>query len=155
MFYRIKENRIYDFADYKYSEDCLFTKLCTTAEFEQNKDNYIIQNGQLEEIPNLDEVLAQKRQKQFEKDFFSTSLGFIRRKVNMKDGSTRDFLSDLLLPIKAGIELGNTVDIITYKLPDFSKELTADYLVTLQEKKSATLEFVKECLMQTVRDFGI
>ena len=155
MFYRIKDEQIYDCADYKYSENCLHTDLCTMAEFEKNSDNYTIKNGELEVIPNLDDILAKRRQEQFEKDFFSTSLGFIRRKVNMKDGSTRDFLSDLLIPIKAGIELGQNVEIITYELPDFHQELTQDYMVSLQERKTATPDFVQECLMQTVSDFGI
>jgi hypothetical protein len=155
MFYRIKDEQVYDFADYKYSENCLHTDLCTMAEFEKNSDNYTIKNGELEVIPNLDDILAKRRQEQFEKDFFSTSLGFIRRKVNMKDGSTRDFLSDLLIPIKAGIELGQNVEIITYELPDFHQELTQDYMVSLQERKTAAPDFIQECLMQTVSDFGI
>ena len=69
--------------------------------------------------------------------------------------STKDFLSDLLLSIKAGIELGQNVEIITYKLPDFYQELTENYMVSLQERKTATPDFVQECLMQTVSDFGI
>ncbi len=156
MFYRIKDNEICDYADYKYEEDCLYTDICTMQEFDKNKDNYKLKkNGQIEILPDLDEVLAQRRKEQFEKDFFQTTLGWIRRKVNMKDGSIKDFLADLLLSIRAGIELGQEVEIITYNTPDFYQELTNEYMLSLQERKIATAEFVQECLFQTVRDFGI
>ena len=71
----------------------------------------------------------------------------------MKDGSKKDFLSDLLLQIKAGLELGQNIEIVTYSTPDFSNDLTPEYLLSLQVKKNATSEFIQECLMQTVADF--
>lgn len=97
--------------------------------------------------------LANYRQEAFEKEFFNTSLGWIRREVRMQDGSTRNFLSDLLLQIKAGLEMGVNVDILTYKLPDFTQELSDEYIKTLQEIKPADSEFIQECLMQTVTDW--
>ena len=72
----------------------------------------------------------------------------------MKDGTTKDFLSDLLLQIKAGIELGQEVVIITYSEPDYTQEITSDYIISLQARKIATPEFIQECLIQTVSDFG-
>lgn len=71
----------------------------------------------------------------------------------MKDGSRKDFLSDLLLQIKAGIELGVNVELITYSEPNFSNELTEEYVISLQQRKNATPEFIQECLNQTVTDF--
>ena len=100
------------------------------------------------------EQFNQRREK-FESDFFHTSLGYIRRKVMMKNGQEKDFLGDLLLPIKTGLEIGQEIKIITYKLPDFSQEMTNEYLESLQEIKIATVEFVQECLSQIVSDFGI
>ena len=96
---------------------------------------------------------AEYRQEVFEKEFFNTSLGWIRRQVRMKDGSNKDFLSDLLLQIKAGLEMGVSVNILTYQLPDFTQELSEDYVKTLQQTKVATPEFIQECLMQTVTDW--
>ena len=116
--------------------------------------NEIMVNGVPEINPNYEEELAEQRENLFNQEFFQTSLGWIRRQVNMKDGSKKDFLSDLLLQIKAGLELGQSVEIITYKQPDFSEEINEAYMQTLQEKKTATLEFVKECLMRTVSDFN-
>ena len=116
--------------------------------------NEIMVNGVAEINPNYEEELSAQRESLFNQEFFQTSLGWIRRQVNMKDGSKKDFLSDLLLQIKAGLELGQSVEIITYKQPDFSEDINQAYMQTLQEKKTATLEFVKECLMRTVSDFN-
>ena len=116
--------------------------------------NEIMVNGVAEINPNYEEELSAPRENLFNREFFQTSLGWIRRQVNMKDGSKKDFLSDLLLQIKAGLELGQSVEIITYKQPDFSEDINEAYMQTLQEKKTATLEFVKECLMRTVSDFN-
>ena len=155
MFYRIKDNRIYDFADYKYAEDCLSTELCNMQEYGENKEIYTIIDGELANVPNPEEILYQKNKTNFEKEFFLTSIGWIRRKVTMKDGSVRDFLADLLLPIKAGMDLGNQVQIITYTEPDFYCKPDENYMKSLQEIKFATPEFIQECLLQTVQDFGI
>lgn len=114
----------------------------------------IVQDGEVIKNPNYQKELTQYRKEKFKQDFFETSLGWIRRKVNMKDGTTKDFLSDLLLPIKAGLELGQPVEIITYNEPDFTNEYTSDYIISLQERKNATQGFIQECLMQTVADFG-
>ncbi len=154
MFYRILNNKIYDYADYEYANDCLYSNLCTMAEYQKNPDIYMISGGKLDYIPNYQEMIINKRQEQFEKEFFNTSLGWIRRQVTMKDGSIKDFLADILLSVKAGMELGQDVKIITYNTPDFSKEPTLEYLESLQNIKYATSEFVRECLLQTVKDFG-
>ena len=153
MFYRIKNNNIYDYADYAYAADCLFTNICTLKSFEENREFFVIKDGQIALVDNIEEVKSQKRKEEFEKAFFLTSLGWIRRKVTMKDGSVKDFLADLLLPIKAGMEIGQNVKIITYKTPDFTREPDNEYMESLQENKNATSEFVQECLFQTVKDF--
>ena len=153
MFYRIKNNEIYDYADFEYSNDCKFSALCTVKQFENNRDKYTIQDNVIKVITESDECLI--KQDRFEKEFFQTSLGWIRRKVTMKDGSIKDFLADLLLPIKAGLEMGQNIEIITYKIPDFTQELNLSYMESLQEIKFATEEFVRECLVQTVKDFGL
>ena len=153
MFYRVKNKELYDYADYEYAEGCLFSNICTVKQFEENKSRYIINENKIDIISEKEE--EQQKQEQFEKEFFKTSLGWIRRKVTMKDGSVKDFLSDLLLPVKAGLDMGQNVDVITYKTPDFSQPLTIEYLKSLQEIKSATELFIKECLFQTVKDFGL
>ena len=165
MFYRIKNNKVLDYADYEYEADCLYTELCTMKEFEENPDKYIaadIKEDDTDKIvkklilnPQWNEIQSEKRKVKFYSQFFNTSLGWIRRKVTMKDGSVKDFLSDLLIPIKTGMELGQDVAVITYRKPDFSVEPDNDYMKSLQEIKYATPEFIQECLFQTVNDFGL
>jgi len=154
MFYRIKDNKIYDYADYEYASDCLSTNLCTMQSFQKNADIYEIIDGEIALASNYKEILAQKKQKQFELEFFHTSLGWIRRQVSMQDGSTKDFLTDLLLPIKAGMELGKLTQIITYKTPDFTQELTPEYMQSLQQFMCVNESFIEECLLRTAQDFG-
>ncbi len=100
-----------------------------------------------------EQAQAQSKQNQFNKEFFLTSLGYIRRKVSMSTGETKDFLSDLLPVISMGIQTGQTVPIITYSLPDFTQELTTEYLESLQTVKNVTAQFVQECFLQLSNDF--
>ena len=95
----------------------------------------------------------QAKQEEFNKEFFLTSLGYIRRKVSMSTGEIKDFLSDLLPVISMGLQSGQTVPIITYSLPDFSKELTKEYLESLQTVQNVTAQFVQECFLQLSNDF--
>ncbi len=139
------------------SEDAIIVSKEIGEEIKNHPEMFKIEENEVvrksEEERNA-EIVAE-RQKRFESAFFQTSLGWIRRKVTMQDGSIKDFLSDLILPIKAGIEMGEDVKIIIYKKPDFTEEDTLEYMESLQERKTADLNFVKECLLQTVRDFGI
>ena len=103
--------------------------------------------------PEYKEKLMRYRENNFKSKFFKTSIGWIRRKINMKDGSIKDFLSNILPQIKLAIELGESVKIITYKTPDFENDCTKEYLRSLQERKLVDLDFVKECLSQISTDF--
>lgn len=108
-----------------------------------------------EKCPHYTEdELAQSKQQTFEKEFFSTSLGYIRRKVSMASGDTKDFLSDLLPAISAGVQIGQQIPIITYSLPDFTKDFSIEYMESLQEIKFTTAEFVQECFLQLSKDFA-
>ena len=72
---------------------------------------------------------------QFEREFFNTSLGYVRRKVHMQDGTERNFLADVLPVLQIG------VNIITYTKNG------------AQTKVPVTEEFINECKMQYLRDF--
>lgn len=103
--------------------------------------------------PNYLSELAQERQALFEQEFFLTSLGYIRRNVNMANGSTKDFICDIVPALQAGLTQGTAAPIITYNQPDFTQDITTEYLVTLQEVKPVTAEFLQECMMQLSNDF--
>ena len=114
---------------------------------EETDVNYILHNGQY----LTEEEVIKLRKEQFNKDFFPTSLGYIRRKVSMATGETKDFLSDLLPSISLGLQMGQSVSIIAYEKPDFSKETVK--WEDLQKITTATLEFIQECFNQLNNDF--
>lgn len=118
----------------------------TNEEYVLDGDEYVLKNAEWEQEQ------ADRREAEFKKEFFETSLGWIRRSVSMKDGSKKDFLGELLMPIKAGLELGQQVIIITYSEPDFSEDVT-DWEI-YQDKKAATPQFISDCLNQIVIDFN-
>ena len=84
---------------------------------------YIVQDGALIPNPNYEEQKAQIRENNFNKSFFQTSLGYVRRSVTMADGSHKDFLSDLLPVISMGVQSGQAVHILTYDKPPFDKDV--------------------------------
>lgn len=101
-------------------------------------------------IPDpIDEEKA--RREQFHRDFFNTSLGYIRRKVTMQDGSTKDFLSDLLPAIDSSVSKGLTVNVIAYDEPDFTHDIT-DWTI-YQHIQTVTAQFIQECYYQLQNDF--
>lgn len=125
------------------------------------KLEYVEEEDQIVEvwIDNTEEVIAEK-QASFYKNFFQTSLGWIRRKPVMKDGSTKDFITDCLPVIKAAVtEEGlNGNYLIRYSIPDFGQEFTQEYVESLQDKSDITAEqfrvFYQECLQQFAQDFA-
>lgn len=136
------------------------TKPCS----DEQRMNFIAENNhqkgyKIEETEEAIEALGYTkeekraiREAEFNKQFFNTSLGYIRRSVTMQDGSKKDFLADLLLPIKAGLENGQNVNIIAYNKPSFDYDVT-DWIV-YQHIEAATQKFIAECLQQVVIDFG-
>ena len=112
---------------------------------------YVVFEGELILNPNYEAEQEEARKEQFNKDFFQTSLGYIRRKVTMKTGETKDFLSDLLPVISMGVNSGQAVTIIAYKEPDFSTD-EVDWKA-LQEEKTVTPEFIQECFARLSSDF--
>lgn len=83
----------------------------------------------------IEEVEAEEKLKQFHKDFFNTSLGYVRRKVTMKDGAVKDFLADILPILQVGIP------ILTYTIDG------------KQNKVVVTEQFINECKQQVITDF--
>lgn len=117
----------------------------TEDEYVLDGEEYVLKDEAWEEKQ------AQARKEVFTKDFFQTSLGYVRRKVSMATGETKDFLSDLLPTISMGVQMGQPVSIITYKEPDFTTD-EIDW-VALQEVKTVTAQFVQECFLQLSNDF--
>lgn len=82
------------------------------------------------------EEIEQQKQEQFKKDFFETSLGWVRRTVTMQNGVQRDFLFDILPNLEAG------VPIITYNIDG-----------TQNRDMFVTSDFIAQCKQQILKDF--
>ena len=101
----------------------------------EDKLFYVIENGKLIPNSNYQEDKQKQQEALFNQSFFNTSLGYVRRKVTMQDGTTRDFLADILALLQVG------VPVITY-----NKDLT-------QNKVIVTKDFINECKQQMLADF--
>ena len=107
-------------------------KFMVYTSIEETEENYQLYEGEY----LTEEEIVQKQQEEFKKDFFNTSLGYVRRKVHMKDGSIKDFLTDILPLLQVD------VPIITYNIDGTQN---VGVLVTEQ--------FIDECKQQLLRDF--
>jgi len=101
-------------------------------------DKWDIINGEFIDITGTDEYKEKKKaeeEKALNEQFFKTALGYVRRKVTMKDGSKKDFLTDILPMLVVG------VPVLVY-----SRELE-------QTRIQATESFINECKQQLFKDF--
>lgn len=98
-----------------------------------------------------DEREAEERETDFKRNFFQTSLGWIRRSVTMADGSHKDFLSDLLPAITAAVQSGQSVNIIAYTEPDYTHDI--EDWTQYQSVVIPTAQFIQECLLTLGNDF--
>lgn len=73
----------------------------------------------------------------FDRCFFETSLGYVRRKVHMLTGERKDFLGDMVAGLKSGMK------VITYDRELNGTEVTI------------TKEFLTECITQYQKDFKV
>ena len=60
MYYRIKDNKVYDYADYQYLKECLYTDLITQAELDEHPNKIIIADGVITLNPNYEQEEEQK-----------------------------------------------------------------------------------------------
>lgn len=105
----------------------------TYEDYIKNPTKYYVKNNELC-VKTLEEIEAD-RQAQFDKEFFKTSLGYVRRNVSMKTGETKDFLADILPVLEVG------VPVIFY-----DRDLN-------QSRKMVTEVFLAECKEQILKDF--
>lgn len=125
----------------------------TGEDIEANKDWYKIVDNEVvkKSDEEYEEEQAEKREAEFNKAFFLTSLGYVRRAVTMADGSKKDFLSDLLPVISMGVQGGTPVNILTYDKPPFDEDVT-DW-TEYQHQVTVTPQFIQECFAQLANDF--
>ena len=124
-------------------------------DFILHPDKYIYSDGNIIIDPDYEQKQIEKREKEFKKEFFLTSLGWIRRKPTLADGTEDDFLNNDLPLLAIGLMTGsNPILPIAYQLPDFSHELTTEYMESLQIKNQIiTQQFIAECSQIKMKDF--
>lgn len=98
-----------------------------------NPNDYIIDNGTARE--KTEEEKQAEEDAEFNRQFFPTTLGYVRRSVTMKDGSKKSFLTDILPLLVVG------VPVLVY-----SRELE-------QTRVQVTEAFINECKQQLFVDF--
>ena len=122
--------------------------LMVYTSIEETEEEYQLYNGQYMTASEIEAL----REAEFNKAFFLTSLGYVRRAVTMADGSKKDFLSDLLPVISMGVQAGTPVNILTYDKPPFDEDVT-DWTI-YQHQVTVTTQFIQECFLQLSADFA-
>lgn len=120
-----------------------------------DESRYMVQNNKIIEDPDYAERIKNIRKTGFEEQFFETSLGWIRRNPTLADGSRDNFLNNNLPLFAIALIAGQPVVLpIAYKLPDFTKQLTEEYMKSLQiENQPITQQFIMECMQVKMNDF--
>lgn len=67
MWYRILDNRIYDYADWKYLDECKYTDIITTQEYDIDKDKIIVINGEVYLNPEYKDILNKREKERISK----------------------------------------------------------------------------------------
>lgn len=121
-----------------------------------DESRYIVQDNKIVEDPDYMEKMKNEREVGFKLQFFETSLGWIRREPTLADGTKDNFLNNNLPLFAIALTAGQEVVLpVAYQLPDFSKELTEEYMKSLQTlNQPITQQFIMECMQVKMTDFS-
>lgn len=128
-----------------------YTEETRTREIEEEYiEAYYEEDPEPEDPEEVARREAARREAQWKKEFFLTSLGWVRKKASMKDGSVDNFLTDDLPLIAIGLQNGQIAKIFVYATPDYTQEIDP---LALQSYVDVTPLFIKECLEEKQREF--
>lgn len=153
-YYKVDSDlNVFDITTIGEQEGYIIVDKATGEDIKANKDWYKIVDGEVvkKTVEEYEQEQADRREAEFNKAFFNTSLGYIRRAVTMQDGSKKDFLSDLLPVISMGVQGGQAVNILAYDKPPFDKDV--EDWTKYQHQAVVTPQFVQECFIQLSNDF--
>lgn len=154
MYYYIEKNKkivLFDENKQKLIDSLVFMPQYKDLEIQWTNDNIIQYKGEYVFEDDIQDQLVKDRREKFNQEFFNTSLGYVRRKVTMADGSHKDFLTDLLPTISMAVNANQEVKILTYDKPPFTEDVI-DW-TKYQHKVDVTLQFIQECFKQVSDDF--
>lgn len=137
MFYRIIENKLYDYADYMYADDCKEIEGVTMDEYNADPIKYIVSGDELILNPDYETEAAAQREADFKAKFFEISSYGWFRKVPKGYQSAVECLN---LAFNNVSILGKlpAETLIFYAQPDFTKleECTEEWLIAHQTKNT-------------------
>jgi hypothetical protein len=118
---------------------------------EDRENIYFVKNGNI--VPKNKMEIEQKEY--WETNFFNTSLGWVRREPTLANGTKDNFLNNNLPLFAFALASGQAAVLpIAYQLPDFTKELSEDYLKGLQlRNQPITPQFISDCMLVKMADF--
>ena len=67
LYYRIKENNIYDYSDFEYASDCKTTDIVTKEQLDAHLNLVIVRDDELVLNPNYEQEEAQKEKERIQK----------------------------------------------------------------------------------------
>lgn len=67
MWYRVLDNKIYDYADWKYLDECKYTDIVTAQEYDVDKDKIIVIDGEVCLNPEYQDVLNKREKERISK----------------------------------------------------------------------------------------
>ena len=125
-----------------------------TPEPEPQYEEYIEAYYEADPEPEDPEEKKRREEKQrrdyWYANFFQTSLGWVRKKATMKDGTVDDFLTQDLPLLAIGLGQGAEAKVIVYATPDFTQEID---ILALQSYVDVTPQFIMECLLEKQNEF--
>lgn len=117
---------------------------------EEYIEAYYVKDPEPEDPEERKKREAKEREESFKKQFFETSLGWIRKKATMKDGSVDNFLTDDLPLLEIGLRNGFVAKAIVYSTPDFTIDFN---ILDYQSYVEVTPQFIGECLQEKQSEF--
>ena len=130
MFYRVQENMIIDNADFNYSDECKYTDICTTKEYQEDPFRYTLIDGEIVINPNYEQELAEARKQEFLKQFFKIDgYGYFRKQPKGYGSAVESLNTAFNIVTVLGNLPANTLTF--YAEPDFliPEQCTEEWLV--------------------------
>lgn len=90
MFYRIKNNELYDYAEYKYSEECLETDIITQAELDKDRRQVIVEEYEEEVVIDEEPTTVTKYRLILNPDYGSIELEKVKAVKIEENDKIRD-----------------------------------------------------------------
>jgi len=144
MFYRIKDNKLYDYADFKYAENCQETNITTQKDLDLFPQQFTIIGNILVKNPNYKNELSQKLEQEFYNNFFKTELGWYRKIPSGYANAPQSIdIVNNIVNIQGNLSEEVAQMLIFYKKPDFTttiEDIEKSLIQTSYHPNSMSLE---------------